>query len=86
VGESDPHIHVDVDLHADVDVRHMLTATFGIVGNLPTRVSTGCGRQAPYAMTSTLPDKITCLACREHTHSETPQPTSCCATFTRRAS
>jgi hypothetical protein len=66
VGESDPHIHVDVDLHADVAVRNMMSATFGLAGDLPSHASTGCGLQVPYAMTSTRPDNVTCLACREY--------------------
>jgi hypothetical protein len=66
VAEFDPHIHVDVDLHAEVTVRHMMSATFGLVGDLPSHASTGCGLQVPYAMTSTRPDSVTCLACREY--------------------
>jgi hypothetical protein len=66
VGDADPHIHVDVDLHADVEMRHTLSATFGLVGDLPSHASTGCGLEVPYAMTSTRPDNVTCLACREY--------------------
>jgi len=43
----------------------MTAATFGIVGDIPARASTGCGLQVPYVMTSTRPDNVTCLACRE---------------------
>jgi hypothetical protein len=68
VDEADPHIHVDVNLHADVTVRDMMSATFGLVGDLPTHASTGCGLQVPYAMTSMRPENVTCLACREHAH------------------
>ena len=66
MNEADPHIHVDVDLHADVTARHLLTSTFGLVGNLPSHASTGCGIRVPFAMTSTRPDNVTCLACREY--------------------
>jgi hypothetical protein len=67
--DSDPHIHVEQQvLHADAAVRGMLAATFGLAGDLPTEVTTGCGRRAPYAMTSARPESVTCLPCREHAH------------------
>lgn len=66
MSEPDPHIHVDVDLHADAEVRTRMSATFGIAGDLPSHAGTGCGRQVPYAMTSTRPDTVTCLPCREY--------------------
>lgn len=68
MSEPDPHIHVDVRLHADAAVRDMMTATFGLAGDLPSRATTGCGLEVPYAMTSTRPENVTCLACREHAH------------------
>ncbi|GAA0908298.1 hypothetical protein GCM10009557_82940 [Virgisporangium ochraceum] len=64
----DPHIHVDVKLHADVAVREMTAATFGLAGDLPSRATTGCGLDVPYAMTSTEPRTVTCLPCREYAH------------------
>jgi hypothetical protein len=68
VNESDPHIHVDVKLHADVAARGILAATFGLAGDLPARATTGCGVDVPYVMTSTDPGAVTCLACREYAH------------------
>jgi hypothetical protein len=62
----DPHIHVDVKLHADVAVREVTAATFGLVGDLPSRATTGCGQDVPYAMTSAEPRTVTCLPCREY--------------------
>jgi hypothetical protein len=66
---DDPHIHVEVDvLHADAAARDILSSTFGVVGDLPSEVTTGCGLRVPYAMTSPRPESVTCLACREHAH------------------
>lgn len=44
----------------------MLAATFGLVAELPAEVATGCGTRVPLAMTSHLPERVTCLPCREH--------------------
>lgn len=66
MGESDPHIHVGVDLSADAEVRKMMASTFGLVTDLAGVVATGCGLRVPRAMTSPLPERVTCLACREH--------------------
>lgn len=46
----DPHIHVDegVTRH-DSRVRGLLATTFGLVGDLPETVATGCGLRVPYA-------------------------------------
>ncbi len=67
MGEHDPHIHVTRQVvHGDAATRNMLASTFGLVGNLPSLVATGCGLRVPYAMTSPRPESVTCLACREH--------------------
>jgi hypothetical protein len=68
VSEPDPHIHVDVRLHADVATRAIMASTFGLAGDLPARAATGCGLDVPYVMTSTEPGAVTCLACREYAH------------------
>jgi hypothetical protein len=69
MGESDPHIHVQLNvIHADAAVRHMMASTFGLAGDLPGVVTTGCELKVPYAMTSPRPESVTCLACREHAH------------------
>ncbi|GAA4630324.1 hypothetical protein GCM10023196_055220 [Actinoallomurus vinaceus] len=66
---SDPHIHVQLDvIHADAAVRNMMASTFGLAGDLPSVVTTGCKLKVPYAMTSPRPESVTCLACREHAH------------------
>jgi hypothetical protein len=69
MAESDPHIHVDVSvIHKDALTRDMIASTFGLVGDLPSVIATGCGQQVPYAMTSSNPTHVTCLPCREHAH------------------
>lgn len=71
MGEVDPHIHVEVKVvRGEAAVRNMLAATFGLAGDLPSVVATGCGPRVPYAMTSPRPDHMTCLPCREHARSE----------------
>ena len=37
---------------------------------LPKTVGTGCGVRRPFAMTSTAPEEITCLACRDWARAE----------------
>ena len=63
---NDPHIHVEVNLFRDTANRKMLASTFGLVADLPTRVTTGCGEHVSLAMTSPHPRSVTCLPCREH--------------------
>jgi hypothetical protein len=71
MSEDDPHIHVNAKVvGGDADVRNVLASTFGLVGDLPEQVTTGCGRRVPYAMTSSAPEKVTCLPCREHARDE----------------
>lgn len=68
---TDPHIHVQQRVtHAGHDVRNLLASTFGLAADAPAVVTTGCGRQVPYAMTSPRPESVTCLACRDHAHRE----------------
>ncbi|MFD7668156.1 hypothetical protein [Streptomyces sp. NPDC059788] len=63
---NDPHIHVEAELRDEAALRNLLAATFGLVGELSSFVDTGCGLRVPRAMTSPRPDRVTCLACREH--------------------
>lgn len=68
---NDPHIHVESKVvHGDAAVRDVMASTFGLAGDLPSLMTTGCGLRVPYAMTSTRPDRVTCLACREHARRE----------------
>jgi recombinational DNA repair protein (RecF pathway) len=71
MGGNDPHIHVEAKVvHGDAAVRNMVASTFGLAGDLPSLVATGCGLRVPYAMTSPRTDRVTCLACREHARRE----------------
>ncbi len=71
MGEIDPHIHVEQKVaQAGADFRNAVTSLLGVVPDQPSVVATGCGRQVPYAMTSSRPESVTCLACREHAHRE----------------
>ncbi|MEU2433722.1 hypothetical protein ABZ611_30230 [Streptomyces sp. NPDC007861] len=64
---GDPHIHAELDVvRAGAAVRNVVAATFGLAGDLPGVVATGCGIRVPYAMTSPRPESVTCLPCREH--------------------
>ncbi|GAB2769443.1 hypothetical protein [Amycolatopsis magusensis] len=68
---DDPHIHVERKvLQAGADYRNVVASTLGLVADAPTVVTTGCGVEVPYAMTSARPESVTCLACREHGHRE----------------
>jgi hypothetical protein len=71
MGANDPHIHVESKVvHGHGAVRNVIASTFGLAGELPSLVTTGCGLRVPYAMTSPRPDRVTCLACREHARLE----------------
>ena len=71
MGGDDPHIHVEEKaVRGEAAVRNMLASTFGLAGDLPSTVATGCGLRVPYVMTSPRPDRVTCLACREHARTE----------------
>jgi hypothetical protein len=64
--ESDPHIHVGANLNADAMSRDQVASVFGLAADLPSVVTTGCGARVARAMTSPLPERVTCLPCREH--------------------
>ena len=67
MGETDPHIHVEQRvLRAGPDIRNLMSSVLGRVPDTPSVITTGCGLDVPYAMTSSRPESVTCLACREH--------------------
>ncbi|WP_433516593.1 hypothetical protein ACQP2T_14085 [Nonomuraea sp. CA-143628] len=71
MSQADPHIHVEQKvMQAGAAFRNMIVSTLGAVPDAPSVVTTGCGLQVPYAMTSPRPESVTCLACREHAHQE----------------
>jgi hypothetical protein len=51
-------------------MRTLITEAIGLVPDLPKTVGTGCGRRRPIAMTSTVPETVTCLPCREYARAE----------------
>jgi hypothetical protein len=70
---KDPHIHVEktpVPGFGHVAMRALITEATGLVPDLPKTVGTGCGVRRPLAMTSTVPERVTCLACRDYARAE----------------
>ncbi|MGW5053657.1 hypothetical protein [Actinokineospora sp. NPDC004072] len=68
---TDPHIHVERKvLESGTTIRNLISSTLGRATDAPTSVTTGCGLQVPYAMTSPRPESVTCLPCREHAEQE----------------
>jgi hypothetical protein len=64
---KDPHVHVERDqLFTHADIRRVIVQATGLAVDAPKTVTTGCGKRRPYAMTSIVPERVTCLACREH--------------------
>ena len=64
----DPHIHAEKTVlpgFGNAAMRELIAGATGLACDLPKTVGTGCGRRRPFAMTSTIPEHITCLACRE---------------------
>lgn len=71
MSETHPHIHVEQKvLEAGPEVRNLISSMLGRTTDAPSVVTTGCGLQVPYAMTSHRPESVTCLPCREHAHRE----------------
>ncbi|WP_435878108.1 sigma factor [Streptosporangium canum] len=71
MSETDPHIHVEQKvMQAGAAFRNVIVSSLELVPDTPSVVTTGCGLQVPYAMTSPRPESVTCLACREHAHRE----------------
>jgi hypothetical protein len=70
---KDPHVHMEKTIapgFGNAAMRDLLTAATGLAADLPKTVGTGCGRRRPIAMTSTVPEHVTCLACREWARAE----------------
>jgi hypothetical protein len=70
---KDPHIHVEktpMPGFGHVATRTLIVRATGLVPDLPKTVGTGCGLRRPLAMTSTVPERVTCLACREYALAE----------------
>ncbi len=70
---KDPHIHVEktpMPGFGHAATRALIIEATGLVPDLPKTVGTGCGRRRPVAMTSTAPERITCLACCDYARAE----------------
>jgi hypothetical protein len=64
----DPYVHAEktsLPGFGHQAIRALLTDALGVAPDLPKTVATGCGLRRPLASTSTVPEEITCLACRE---------------------
>ena len=64
----DPYVHAEKTSLPGFGykaIRALLTDALGVAPDLPKTVGTGCGVRRPFASTSTVPEQITCLACRE---------------------
>jgi hypothetical protein len=69
----DPHVHAEktpMPGFGHAATRDLIVRATGLVPDLPKTVGTGCGVRRPLAMTSTVPEKITCLACRDWAREE----------------
>src|SRR2546429_2599138 len=70
---KDPHIHVEktpMPGFGHAAIRALITGATGLVPDLPKTVGTGCGRRRPIAMKSTVPERVTCLPCRDYARAE----------------
>ena len=71
VDDTDPHIHAWRQVvQASVPYRSFVASTLGLVTDAPSTVTTGCGLTVRYAMTSSRPESVTCLACRDFARRE----------------
>lgn len=69
----DPHTHVEktpVPGFGNAAMRELIVKAVGLAPDLPKTVGTGCGKRRPFAMTSTVPERVTCLACREYARAQ----------------
>lgn len=67
-GSADPHVHVTAPVGDRTRIRTALTQALGRPPRLPVTVTTGCRERRPLAMTSVVPERVTCLPCREAAH------------------
>ena len=69
----DPHVHAEktpMPGFGHAATRDPIVRATGLVPDLPKTVGTGCGVRRPIAMTSTVPERVTCLACRDWARAE----------------
>jgi len=63
---ADPHVHAELNVVSVAQLRSRLTQVVGRAVSIPTSITTGCGQRRPLAATSHIPERVTCLPCREH--------------------
>jgi hypothetical protein len=62
----DPHVHAEAHVVGVAQRRARLSRAIGRAVSIPTTVPTGCGQRRPLAATSPIPERVTCLPCRDH--------------------
>ena len=65
---KDPYVHAEktsLPGFGHKAIQALLTDALGVIPDLPKTVGTGCGLRRAFASTSTIPEQITCLPCRE---------------------
>ena len=64
---KDPHVHAEkTNLgFGQTEIADFVAAATGLAGDLPKTCGTGCGKRRQLADTSKVPEKVTCLACRD---------------------
>lgn len=65
---KDPHVHAEktsLPGFGHQAIRALITDAVGVAPDLPKTVRTGCGLRRPLGSTSTVPEQITCLPCRD---------------------
>lgn len=65
---KDPYVHAEKTLapgFGNAAMRGLIVEALGTAPSMPKTVGTGCGRRRSIAATSTVPEHVTCLPCRE---------------------
>jgi hypothetical protein len=64
---KDPLVHVERTLlgMGQIEMTDLIARAIGLAPDLPKTCGTGCGRRRQLSDTSTVPEKVTCLTCRE---------------------
>lgn len=66
---KDPHVHVEktpVPGFGQIAMADLISQATGLAPDLPKTVGTGCGRRRKLSDTTTVPEKVTCLACADY--------------------
>ena len=66
---KDPHTHVEktpVPGFGQVAMADLISRAIGLAPDLPKTVGTGCGKRRKLSDTTTVPGKVTCLACADY--------------------